>query len=239
MTNHIKPKRLPLFIQISELLNREIVAGHWLPGERLPTEVELARKLGVAVGTLRKALTQLENEGLVERRQGSGTYVKVASSGDTIYQFFRLELLDGGGIPSADVLSVSKLSSPNIAEKLNLTKLDTPLWRFRRLRKLNQRPVAIEEIWISSEHREHITANELHESLYFHYREEFGFWISRIQDFITLGYVPDWTVDAFPLAEGACCGMVERLGWSNHNVVEEVSLTWFDPKAARYAARWS
>ncbi|MEC8483061.1 MAG: winged helix-turn-helix domain-containing protein, partial [Pseudomonadota bacterium] len=54
-----KTKQLPLYIQISELLNREIAAGHWLPGERLPIEAELAAKLGVAIGTLRKALKKL------------------------------------------------------------------------------------------------------------------------------------------------------------------------------------
>ena len=91
-----KPTRLPLYVQISELLHREIAAGHWLAGERLPTESKLAQDLDVAVGTLRKALTVLEEDGLLERRQGSGTYVKKPPEGGAIYQFFRLELLDGG-----------------------------------------------------------------------------------------------------------------------------------------------
>jgi DNA-binding GntR family transcriptional regulator len=46
---------LPVYIQISELLTREITAGFYAAGDRLPPEAELATKLGVAVGTLRKA----------------------------------------------------------------------------------------------------------------------------------------------------------------------------------------
>ena len=52
----ISAKPLPVFQQIAELLARQIKAGHWREGERLPTEAELAASLSVAVGTLRKAL---------------------------------------------------------------------------------------------------------------------------------------------------------------------------------------
>ena len=99
---------LPVFVQISELLIREISAGHLLDGERLPPERAMAAEMGISVGTLRKSLAELEKVGLLERRQGSGNYVKAKSDAESVYAFFRIELHKGGGLPSADVLSVER-----------------------------------------------------------------------------------------------------------------------------------
>ena len=52
----IPAKPLPLYMRITELISREIAAGHWRAGDRLPTESELSQSLDAAVGTVRKAL---------------------------------------------------------------------------------------------------------------------------------------------------------------------------------------
>ena len=54
---------LPVYIQISEMLMREIIAGRLLDGERLLPERNLAKSLNISVGTLRKALKDLEQKG--------------------------------------------------------------------------------------------------------------------------------------------------------------------------------
>ncbi|MEO0693767.1 MAG: GntR family transcriptional regulator, partial [Pseudomonadota bacterium] len=75
MTDHANsPQALPIYVQIAELLTRDIVAGRLIDGERLPPERDMAAELGVSVGTLRKALAVMSNKGLVERVQGSGNY---------------------------------------------------------------------------------------------------------------------------------------------------------------------
>lgn len=61
--------------QVVGELRNAIVDGTRAPGERLPSEPELARKLGISRPTLRDALRALEDEGLVRRVHGSGTYV--------------------------------------------------------------------------------------------------------------------------------------------------------------------
>ena len=66
----------PLYIQLMELLERQILAGERDPGERLPTEGELARQFGVSIITVRSAVGGLCKQGLVERKQGKGTFVK-------------------------------------------------------------------------------------------------------------------------------------------------------------------
>ena len=103
---------LPRYIQISELLIRDIAAGRLLDGERLPPERDLAASLGISVGTLRKSLADLEEKGLLKRVQGSGNYVQQKQDAGSVYAFFRIELLSGGGLPTADILSVDRLATP-------------------------------------------------------------------------------------------------------------------------------
>ena len=60
-------------------LRAQITSGTWPVGSRIPTEPELVERLGVARNTVREAVRALANTGLVEIRQGSGTYVVATS----------------------------------------------------------------------------------------------------------------------------------------------------------------
>jgi len=64
-----------LYDQIATLMRREILEGQWKPGDQIPTLQDLVKKYGVARITVRQAVTMLEKEGLVWRRQGKGTFV--------------------------------------------------------------------------------------------------------------------------------------------------------------------
>lgn len=226
--------KLPIYQQINEYLNREIVSGRWLAGDRLPIEAELATNLGVAVGTLRKALSQLEKDGLIERKQGSGTYVKRAPEGKAVYEFFHLELLGGGGAPSANTLSVERRSSEDIRTDLNTNSA----WCIRRERLLNRKLIAMEEICFRADNTPTLEIDELHESLYLHYERHLGFWISKVEDQIDCAVAPTWVCAALGFTEGTTLPRVQRAGWSNEDRIEELSSTWFDPNKVRYVARW-
>ena len=102
MSKYYKQKSasaLPRFIQISEFLVREIAAGRLSDGERLAPEKHMAESLNVSVGTLRKSLKELEKMGLLESIQGSGNYIRQNQIDGSVYAMFRLELLNGGGLP--------------------------------------------------------------------------------------------------------------------------------------------
>lgn len=70
-----RPYAGPLYLQISELLRERIRSRDWVEGQALPNEGDLAREYGVSVGTMRKALEQVEAIGWISRRQGRGTFV--------------------------------------------------------------------------------------------------------------------------------------------------------------------
>lgn len=247
MTDHeaslaIPAKPLPLYMRITELISREIGAGHWRVGDRLPTETELSQTMSAAVGTVRKALAELVARGMVERRQGSGTYVcegaAAKAAGTSIYEFFRLELLRGGGLPTALVMDFQRMRRPARLPAF-ADQGSTHCYRLRRLRCLNHQPVALEEIWFDARHRDGLQREDLGEALYQFYQNELGFWIARVEDHVSVGKVPAWAPALFRKSTGQACGLVERQSWAAQGGLEEVSTTWFDPSLARYTARWS
>ena len=125
--------QLPLYVQLSERLVREVQAGLLRDGERLAPERDMAVSLGVSVGTLRKALADLEAKGMLERIQGSGNYIRNQAQVDSIYAFFRLETLAGGGLPSAEILSLAYATTPARAPRLGRSDQAVRIRRLRRL----------------------------------------------------------------------------------------------------------
>lgn len=224
---------LPKYMQLREVLLRDIAAGRLRVGDRLPPERVLAQDMGVAVGTLRKTLARLQQDGVIARLQGSGNYIKDAGKDLGLYAFFRLERLDGGGLPRARVLAVDRVD-----KRADLPDFGTSAQahRIRRLRLLDQVVVAAEEIWLDGDCAARLTADALSESLYLFYRERLGLWIAAVEDRIGVDILPDWG-DATGLAAGAPCGFVARRSTTPGGDCPEISFTWFNPARARYVAR--
>lgn len=227
------PSGLPIYVQISEVLIREIASGLRVEGSRLPPERTLAKQHGTTVRTLRKALDLLAEKGLVERVHGSGNYVRSAQNVHSIYSMFRLELASGGGLPTARILSVDPLPKPSNLPDFGQTDHAT---RIRRLRYLNRIPAALEEIWLDGA-AGRINAADISESIYRFYKMKLGFWIARAEDQVSVAPVPEWAPEAFPQQINTPVGLVERFSHSDQVGTIEFSRTWFDHATARYVQR--
>lgn len=71
--------KTPRYVRIAAELRQEIKDGLYGPGDRLPAETALAQRFAVSFMTLRRALTVLRSEGLIESHQGVGTFVCLPS----------------------------------------------------------------------------------------------------------------------------------------------------------------
>jgi GntR family transcriptional regulator len=229
-----KTSALPKFVQLSEMLIREIAAGHLRDGARLPPERDMADELGVAVGTLRKALADVEAKGLLDRVQGSGNYVRHRPVVDSVYAFFRLELIKGGGLPTAQVLSVDRLAKPTSFACLGG---HAEGHRIRRLRSLDGIVIALEEIWLDGGSRDMIAVHDLSDSLYHFYRHDLGVVIASVEDRIGVDAMPEWTPATYHLNSGQTAGYIERFSWTATKEPAEFSRTWYDAKRANYISR--
>jgi len=110
-------------------IRAEIAAGRWPVGARIPIEPQLARLLGVSRGTVREAVKTLVSRGLLEVRQGSGTYVRSGFDPGASLQKLRLaSLLDQFEVRCALEVQAARLAAVRHTAK-DLRRLHTLLDR--------------------------------------------------------------------------------------------------------------
>lgn len=140
-------QRLPLYARLAELLTRRIAAGEWSPDAPLPSETALAADYGVSLGTLRKATEQLVDEGLLERRQGSGTYVRRARLDKSLFRFFRFAGGRAqGAVPVSRILRREIVAADRWPVAAHALGGAAELIRIERLRLWDNEPFLAEEI---------------------------------------------------------------------------------------------
>lgn len=95
MTLFSSVERRPLYQQVKTALTQKLINGEWRPGDKLPAESDLARTVGVSLGTLRRATQELVDEGIFERRAGVGTLVSTFQTRGYWNRFQPLVRTDG------------------------------------------------------------------------------------------------------------------------------------------------
>lgn len=141
----------PLYAQIQEYIAERILSGQLKPESKIPSERDLSEELEVSRMTIRKAITELVNEGLLERRHGSGTYVakpKITYESGELINYVDVmkarniltgaQLLEFGQIPA----------SRRLAERLNV-EIGYLLYRIILLHFANRIPVIVERDYYS------------------------------------------------------------------------------------------
>ena len=152
----------PLYRQLLDEIRSGIERGVYEPGEKLLTELEMAKKYGVSVVTARKATDELVRVGLVEKRRGKGTFVagrKYSRDYTKILGFGEACRMQGLE-PGSKLLARSvKEPTHKIREKLNLPDDATEVVYVSRLRYVNGEPIAIEENCFSMNYAFLLTEN--------------------------------------------------------------------------------
>ena len=137
----------PLYLQVRDALAERIARREWQPGATLPNEVELSRQLQVSQGTVRKALSELEIEHLVTRRQGRGTFVNDLTTTDAAKRFSNLRGPDNRRVTTSVSRPQFKAGPANDAERARLgLEAEEPVIRIRRVRLAQQKPFMLEDI---------------------------------------------------------------------------------------------
>jgi GntR family transcriptional regulator len=138
---------LPLYFQVQEDMQARIEAGEYSPGALLPTEAELRAIYGVSRATVREALRGLAQRGIVEKRQGVGTFVRSARISEKlpgIHSFSTEMRLRGyGHSVRSEVLNKDYMKPPKRIEALLELEEDDQVLRVRRLRYVDGKPFLI------------------------------------------------------------------------------------------------
>ena len=143
---------MTLYLEVRARLIEGISAGEWPPGGAIPSEAELARAFGVAIGTIRKAVDGLVAERALVRRQGKGTFVAEHDSGRLLFHFFHIVGRDGTrAYPEVRTRAFSRArATADEARALGITAHDKAI-RIRNLLSLDGTPSIVDDITLPAE----------------------------------------------------------------------------------------
>jgi GntR family transcriptional regulator len=139
---------LPLYHQLAALLSERISSGQLSSGARLPSEPELSREHGIGRPTVRQATELLVQRGLIERRRGSGTYVRKAEQRVDLFSLAgTLSSFQKGGIEIESKL-VRKVSKRRVAADAENPFSNREAYHFQRLSSVKGSPVLCEDLFL-------------------------------------------------------------------------------------------
>jgi GntR family transcriptional regulator len=136
----------PLYIRIQEYIAELILTGKLAPEHKIQSERDFSEDLGVSRMTVRRAITELVNEGLLERRHGSGTYVakpRVTYEAHEMVNY--LQAMQERNVATASqLIEFGEIAaSRRLAETLDI-EIGNPIYRVIILRFANRVPVILE-----------------------------------------------------------------------------------------------
>ena len=138
---------MPLYFQLVSIIKRNVTAGILTPGDMLPSESMLCKSFGVSRSTVRQAIGSLVDEGLVVRKQGQGTFVaepKMRRRNENVYSFTN-EITSMGLKPSSTLIPYDIIpSTPDLINIFSLPSEDSLIYRFTRIRRVNEEPLMLE-----------------------------------------------------------------------------------------------
>ena len=154
---HRRPKhrisrsaRTPLWAQVRHDLRRRLAAGEFAQG--FPSDRDLVEEYGVSRHTVREALRELQDEGVLTRQRGRGTFVSglaLEQPVGPLYSLFK-SIEDQGYRQDSDVLALDRVTNPQVAERLGLEG-SAPLFHLRRVRMADDVPFAVDDVWMPAE----------------------------------------------------------------------------------------
>jgi len=133
--------------EISWSLERRIQAREITPGDKLPTEYELSREFMVNRHTVRRALSDLQEKGIVESTQGRGSYVRRPSSLMRLHRRPRFTdaVREEGRTPRTDTIKlVTRASDAKVAARLGL-RAGEPIIYLERCRFVDDEPIGLSQ----------------------------------------------------------------------------------------------
>jgi len=162
---------------LENVLREKITSGTYGDGERLPTEIELIKEYGVSRITVRQALAALAEDGLIDRKQGRGTYIAERKSKHrkftgTIHLTGSLdELIEMGMDTPVKVLEMNLVDADQHEAELLQIKIGVPIYRLKRLRLHENKPYSLIINYLPEEIGAKLTMAELSSGALLHVME--------------------------------------------------------------------
>ncbi|MEY8436838.1 GntR family transcriptional regulator [Atopobiaceae bacterium 24-176] len=229
------------YSEIAQDIRASIEDGALLPGDRLPTVVELCDLYGVSKVTVRKAVELLAEQGLVSSRRGSGTFVKATMesrgmsegrhAGDTLYigktdrsVGFTNDHSHEGEVTSVVYLFAVEVPPADVADRLDLEP-DDFAYHDIRVRCLDGTPIVIEDTFMPLELVPGLKRHHVEGSIYNYLRDDLGLHLASFHRVIRAVAATDEEAERLSISCGDPLLEVEQIGFLDSGVPFEYSVS--------------
>lgn len=150
--NQLPASTTPLYAQIKAVISRRIQDAEWPANFQVPNETALAEEFDVSALTVRRALRELQAEGLLVRIQGRGTFVVGARTQCAIFDLPDIseEIEANGGVHTSEIIALEILPGDAPLARLLAVPHGTPVYYSRLLHKEDGTPVQLEDRFINA-----------------------------------------------------------------------------------------
>jgi GntR family transcriptional regulator len=209
--------RLLRYQQLRDELALKIARREWRAGEAIPAQEELASTYGIAVGTVRKAVDVLVAEGILERSQGRGTFVKRPKFDGSLFRFFRFQSRSGERrIPTSRILHREVVDPPATVISILKLKERSKAIHMLRLRIIEEEPLLIEDIWLPYDKFEGVMSvptAQIGDLLYPAYEEHCNQIVASATETLTVELVTNADAKQLCLKPGTPIVVIERVAF--------------------------
>lgn len=230
----------PIFKQIQDWMRANILSGEWPEYYQLKSEIDLAAELSINRGTLRNAIQQLIEEGLLIRIHGKGTFVAANAVqqplADNLTTFS--ENLISQNIPFETLVreNLVMTASPSIASLLSLPH-EAPVFFLNRVRTVKDKPIVLLKNYLPYQLCEGIERVNFAEVQLFKVMEEtFGFKIAWARRYFEARIADAEIGEALSIAIGEPIMYAKQITYRADGIPLEMSDIWFVGNVFRLSA---
>jgi DNA-binding GntR family transcriptional regulator len=212
-----------------------IAAGDLKPGDKLPSERRLQGDLGVARGTIREGLFQLEAEGVIYRRDRSGWYVSPPPVvyDPTRWEGFMSYVEAQGRSPVTETLSAETIAADPLLAEVFSRPLGAPLYMIRRRRYVDSRAVLVERIVVDAAIVPDLLRFSFDQSLTDILKREYGLSVARNQVSMQPCALTGYEAEALRLKSGLPGLALQRTSYDAQGRVVEFDQEYWRHDAVR------
>ncbi len=229
---------VPLYSQLAEQLRQDIYTGRFTQGEKIPSEFELSSLYNVSRSTVRKAISVLVSENLLETTHGKGTFVsspKINQNSSGFLSFTENVRSMGKTLITRTIHMTHVVPSEHQKHFFRLDEKEK-LLEVERLRYIDHIPICVETSWFTSRY-DSLQEKNLNGSLYEILRNDYDIRPLTGSKTIELCYASPDEAALLDIPRGSALMLIEDLVYDNHENPLHISKQVLRGDKFRYASK--
>lgn len=230
-----------LYREVKRKLIADISSGTVPPGGAFANESDLAKRFGVSIGTVRRAVDELVADHILVRQQGRGTFVGKLDRERFMFQFFKIARRDGPPeFPEVKLLSLARSRATHAESRLLGLTAGAAVFRIDNVLSLQGRPLMHDSIVLDAQLFSGLTKVQFEQregTIYELYQSAFGVTVVGAEERVQAVAVPKESATLLGLAEGSPALRIERIAFTFDQKPAELRVSIVDTRDADYVSR--